>query len=52
MVELASNDGYLLKNFIEVGVPVLGVDPAPHQASAANAERCAHDGSVLRGGAG
>ncbi len=36
VVELASNDGYLLRNFVEQGVPVLGFDPAPGQARAAN----------------
>ena len=37
VVEIASNDGYLLKNFVAAGVPVVGFDPAPDQAAAANA---------------
>jgi SAM-dependent methyltransferase len=35
VVELASNDGYLLKNYVTRGVPVLGVDPASGPAQRA-----------------
>jgi SAM-dependent methyltransferase len=35
VVELASNDGYLLQYFVQKGIPVLGVEPAANVARAA-----------------
>ncbi len=35
VVELASNDGYLLRNYVEHGIAVLGIDPAEGPADAA-----------------
>lgn len=35
VIEAASNDGYMLKNFVEAGIPVLGIDPASGQVDAA-----------------
>jgi SAM-dependent methyltransferase len=35
VIEAASNDGYMLKNFVSNGIPVLGIDPAPEPARVA-----------------
>ena len=35
VIEPASNDGYMLRNFIERNIPVLGIDPAKGPAGAA-----------------
>ncbi len=35
VVEIASNDGYLLQHFVRLGIPVLGVEPAANVAQVA-----------------
>ncbi len=38
VVEIASNDGYLLRNYLAAGVPILGIEPAANIAAVARAE--------------
>jgi SAM-dependent methyltransferase len=35
VIEVASNDGYLLKNFVAAGIPSLGIEPTDSTAAAA-----------------
>jgi hypothetical protein len=35
VIEIASNDGYLLRNFVAAGIPVLGIEPSASVAVAA-----------------
>lgn len=35
VIEVASNDGYLLKNFVAAGIPCLGIEPTASTAQAA-----------------
>lgn len=37
VIEVASNDGYLLKNFVAAGIPCLGIEPAANVAAVAQA---------------
>lgn len=37
VLEIASNDGYLLKNFLSHGIPVLGIEPAKNVSEIARA---------------
>jgi cyclopropane fatty-acyl-phospholipid synthase-like methyltransferase len=39
VLELGSNDGYLLQYFVARGIPVLGIEPARNVAAAVLAER-------------
>jgi len=38
VIEVASNDGYLLKNFVKMGISCLGIEPTDSTADAAEAQ--------------
>lgn len=38
IIEVASNDGYLLSNFVAAGIPCLGIEPTGDTAAAAEAQ--------------
>jgi 2-polyprenyl-3-methyl-5-hydroxy-6-metoxy-1,4-benzoquinol methylase len=38
VAEVASNDGYLLRNFVAAGIPCLGIEPAANVAEVARAK--------------
>lgn len=38
VVEVGSNDGYLLRNFVAAGIPCLGIEPSVNTAAAAQAQ--------------
>ena len=48
VVEIASNDGYLLQYFVERGIPVLGIEPAANVAAVAVAKGIPTRRQVLR----
>jgi len=43
VVELASNDGYLLQHFVAKGIPVLGIEPAANVAEVAKIKKMLED---------
>ena len=38
VIEIASNDGYLLQNFVAAGIPALGIEPAANVAEVARTQ--------------
>src|SRR5262245_22550878 len=38
VIEIASNDGYLLQHFLPLNIPVIGIEPAANVAAAARAK--------------
>ncbi|HYS39409.1 MAG TPA: SAM-dependent methyltransferase, partial [Pseudonocardiaceae bacterium] len=49
VVEVASNDGYLLQHFVAAGIPVVGVEPAANIAEVAQAKGISTEVQFLGG---
>ncbi len=47
VIELASNDGYLLQYFVERGVPVLGIEPAANVAELRIEKQYSYHGKIF-----
>lgn len=47
VVEVASNDGYLLQHAVALGIPVLGIEPAANVAAAAREKGVRTEGAFL-----
>jgi len=52
VVEVASNDGYLLQHFLAIGVPVLGIEPAANVAEVARGKGIRTEVQFLGAGTG
>ena len=48
VVEIASNDGYLLQYFVAKGIPVLGIEPAAQCSPSGHSTRYSYAGQFLR----
>jgi len=49
VVELGSNDGYLLQYFVRMGIPSLGIEPAANVARLRQKSRCLLSSGFLAG---
>ena len=52
VIEIASNDGYLLQYFVEAGIPSLGIEPAANIAAVAEQKGIPTRVGILRNGDG
>ena len=48
VLEIGSNDGYLLRNFVECGIPCLGIEPSSQRCPCGRSNRSADAHRLLR----